>query len=114
VGKLVKIKSATILETVIALTIILVIFSIASTILVNTTISSIPVQKIKGREILKLYSAKTKLEKAFFDEEIKEGEFIINRQVKIDLYTTSLLKIQYSIFSANKIKIDGWQELVQQ
>lgn len=107
-----KIKGTTILETVVAMVIILIIFSIASTILINTTLSGVSFEKIKGRELLKLYSAKSKQEKSFFNEEIKEGEFILKREIKDDMEESQSLKIQYSVFSVSGIRLDSWQELV--
>ena len=96
-----------------ALTIILIVFSIATTIFVNTTFNSVPIQKIKARELLKIYSEKTNEEKSFFDEEIKEGDFVLKKEIKNDSYKMVLLQIQYSISNANGSKIEGWQELVQ-
>lgn len=107
-----KIKASTILETVVALVIILAIFSIATSIFINTAKVSVSIQKIKAREFLKVYAQKTKDEKLFYDEEQKEEDLIVKRELISNYKETSLITFRFSVYDINEVELASWNEQV--
>ena len=107
-----SLKSSTIIETIIALTIILIIFGIATTLFANIMNSTDSIKKIKAKNILESYAYQTVEEKLFFDSNEQVDEFIINRSIIDVTNSNNILKIHFSISTDQKLLICEWDQLV--
>lgn len=83
-GKIIhkRLAAATIIETIVAMVIILVLFGITTTVLVQTSVRSFSIKRIKAAQLVNTCFVKTNNEKAFFNEEIKMDEFVIKKEVQ--------------------------------
>ena len=77
-----KVKSSSLLETIIAMVIIMVVFGISIMIYVNITSSTFSTQKIKTDLLLKQLAITTLEKKSYFDETIEYEIITIDKQVQ--------------------------------
>lgn len=75
----IKLKAATLMESLVAMVVVLVCCGIAAMIYVNVMNSGNEREKLKAHLLLNETAIKTKSERLFLDEEIK-GEFITIRK----------------------------------
>jgi hypothetical protein len=79
-GRIKKVKGATLIETIVAMVIILVVFVISSMVFVQIAQSSSPLN-IKAKKMMEVYIEETTSSQIFTDEEISRGEFLFKRQI---------------------------------
>lgn len=77
-----KAKSSSLLETIVAMVIIMVVFSISIMIYVNITSSTFSLQKIKTDLLLQRLSVTTLEKKTYFDETIEYEIITIDKQIQ--------------------------------
>lgn len=77
----IKIKSATLVETIVALVLILALFAIVTTVILQTTKSAYSEEELYARQAIQEYVLNTDSAKAFFNEAIQKGALIIKREV---------------------------------
>ncbi len=102
-GKIVnkRISGATIIETVVAMVIILVLFSITTTVLVQTSLRSFSIKRIKAAQLVNTCFVKTTNEKAFFDEQLVMDEFLIKKEVQYYSRNKHILSVRISVADNN-------------
>lgn len=93
-----RITSATILETLVAMVILLTLFGIATTIFVQVTGSTYSVNKMAARYALDRYIAQTAELKTYFNEEFEEVGIHINKQVEVYNKGDNMVKIIFSVY----------------
>jgi type II secretory pathway pseudopilin PulG len=76
-----KIKSATLVETIVALVLILVLFAIVSTVLIQTTKSNYTAEQLHAKWAIQQYVLHTDSSRAFFEETIQSGDLLISRKI---------------------------------
>lgn len=107
-----KIAAATIIETMVAMTILLVLFGMAITLLVQVTLAGNSGKKIKAEQLLSDWAVKTKQDQQYVDEEITADGFLLKRTVKAAAGENGLLEIEYSIYEDGKKLLPDRKELV--
>jgi len=105
-----RLSAATIVETIVALVIILVLFGITTTLVVQITTSSFSVKKIKAGQLIQQYAVQTGKEKAFFDEEWVRDEFSVQRAVVEYGKRPNLVAVTFSVYN-NKQLVSRQQRL---
>jgi hypothetical protein len=103
--KNIKLKAATLVETIIALVIILVIFGIVTTFLVQVSLNSFSLQPARAAQLFNSYAAATDEKKSFFDEEIEQEGLIINREMIDDHPLPGLVHIKFRVYDKNRKQI---------
>jgi hypothetical protein len=107
-GKIKTIKAATLVETLAALIIIMIIFVIAITAFVQVSKSINPI-KIKAVTILDVYIAQTRENHSYEDGELLIDGFLIKREVaEID---GKKAKMNFTLFANGKL-IDTQQRII--
>ena len=96
--KYIRLKAATLIETIVALVIILVIFGIVTTFLVQISVNSFSLQHIKASQLVNIYANKTAEEKSFFDEQIEQDNLIIKRQIITDYSNPNLVHLKFMVY----------------
>lgn len=107
-----RLRAGTLLETMIALVIIVTIFGIATMVLVRVTAGSASVRKLRAERILERYAEDTRRQGLFTDEERSLDSFIIRREVKGTDISKNLWQIHYIIYDQGRIPLAEWQQLV--
>ena len=99
-GKLItdKVKAATLVETIVALVIILVITGITVTVFVRVTATGFSMKQMRAASLLNRYSMETKKQKSYFDEEFREGDFLVKKQVLENSYSEDIVWIKLSVY----------------
>lgn len=82
-----KVKATTILETVIAMVIILLVFVISTTVILNISKSGLTEKKIKANEEINIYVGQLKIEEPPFEIEEKINDFLL--RIKVDRYLSN-------------------------
>ena len=100
-----KVKSATLVETLVALLIILVITAITVTVIVQITVSGYSMQRIKAEALIERYINDAQNQKTFIDEDFQEGEFIVRKQIVENNSTKKFCWLRFSVFAANNKQI---------
>jgi hypothetical protein len=107
-----KIKSTTILETLVALTISVFLFLMVTVLFVQVTGRSVSIKKIRAHELLNNYSLETSEQKSYYDEERAAEEFILKRQVSAVDSLPGIIRIKFLIYEGNTQLLDQIDKLV--
>ena len=101
---MVKVKGATILETVIAMVIILIVFLVAGTIFLNISKSGLTEKRIRAYESLNNYYAQLKIEDIPHQGKEEINGFLINTAIENYKEKTGVALVHCWIYdSENKI-----------
>ena len=103
--KLKRFSSATLVETIIALTIILVIFGMTIIILTQTGQTSFSVKKIKAQFLIDQFAAETEQEKSFFNDSKDEDLFTMQKEVIENEIYKNIVIIKFSVLDRNNKNI---------
>jgi hypothetical protein len=106
-----SLKSSTILETIVALVIILTIFGIATVVFVRTTATSMSTSKLAAQQLLSAYAASTEQQRQFFNDDRRVGPFEIRRTVSASSNLPNLWQIHYYIYDRRDSLLSDWQSL---
>jgi hypothetical protein len=107
-----KLKSSTILETIVALVIILAFFGIATTVFVRVTATSMSTTKLRAEQLLKVYAEKTARERLFFDEEVIQEDLRLQRIALPAMGSPNLWEMRYSIYDSRDSLLSHWKSLL--
>jgi hypothetical protein len=107
-----RIRSTTILETIVALVVILTVFGTATTLFVRISATSTSVKMLSAQQVLKAYAENTEQQQLFFDEDRVIGRFEIKRQVSASGNFVNLWQIHYYIYDQNSVLLSQWQQYV--
>jgi len=113
-GKIIRsrIRAATILESIVALTILLVLFGISISLFVQVNLHGGSEKDVKAEQLLNEFSQATITEKRYFDEDIEKSGFILKKLVTEYPGKLGLLQIHYLVYDSNKKLLLDWNELV--
>jgi len=106
-----KIKASSILETLVALTILLVIFGIVTTVFVQVSLNSGSEKQFKVEQLLNEFAKSTKDERSYFDDEVKKDDFLLQRKVEKYYDNPVVVHIHFLIYDANNKLLQDWNEL---
>ncbi len=76
-----KLKASSLLETIVALMVIMIVFGIAMTIYVNVMKNSSSLSEVKASLRLDVLAKESKEKKAFFDEDFEEENIDFEKRV---------------------------------
>jgi type II secretory pathway pseudopilin PulG len=96
-----RLPAATLVETIVAMVIILVVFGIVTTVFVQATLTTASLKKLKAVQLANIYMEQTSEEKTFFDEETTKEDYKIVRQVTAYQGHTNLWKVSIVIYDNN-------------
>jgi uncharacterized membrane protein len=114
-GKIVnkRLAAATIIETVVAMVIILVLFAITTTVLVQTSLRSFSIKRIKAAQLVNTCFVKTANEKSFFNEQIAMDEYLIKKEVQQYGRNNNVLAIRIIVADNNNTELVSEQRLIR-
>ena len=95
-----RISAATLIETIIAMVIILTIFGIVTSVLVQSSIGYFSLSKMKATQMINEYAGETNDQKAFFDETIERNGFRITREINMDALSNTI-KIKFGVYNSD-------------
>jgi len=107
-----KIKAATLVETIVALTIILTAFSIALTVFVNILKTERSWDHLNAVLLLKQVSVDTKLKKIYFDEWLPVKQYDIVKKIEKYEENPHLLLLEIKIYTKNGNLLEQSKELI--
>lgn len=97
-----KLKSATLIEAIVAMVIIMAVFGLAMMIYVNVINSSVSARHVRIGLILKKAAEDTVASKRFFDEAFEEGGFAISKSVSKYDNVETLIRLRLEIVDGGK------------
>jgi hypothetical protein len=106
-----RLPASSILETVIALVIIMTIFGIATVLFVRVTASSGSVKMLIADQLLKEYAERTERRQQFFDSEDRIDGYELRRKVVRSDAWPRLCTIHYYIYDRNTQLLQEWQQI---
>lgn len=110
--KITKLKAATLMEVLAAITIIMTVISISTVVFVNVTGSSYTAEKLRSILLINEVSLETQKSKAFFDEDFTKEGLLVSK--KADKYNGSseLLLIHFAVYNESKKLLSERKEIV--
>jgi hypothetical protein len=102
-------RASSILETIAALVIILVIFGIGTSIFVSVSATTSSIERLRATQILKEYADNTEKYQQFHDEQQQLDSFEVRRAVTEEK-PGRLWKVQYSIYDRRHSLLAEWQQ----
>jgi hypothetical protein len=99
--KLIRLSAATLVETIIALVIIMAVFGITAIVLIQTNTTSFSVKKIKADNFINQFANETEYAKSFFDDQKELGSFIVQKKIEENRFDLSVEFIKFSVFDRN-------------
>ena len=107
-----KIKAATLVETIVALTIILTAFSIALIVFVNILKTERSWDHLNAVLLLKQVSVDTKLKKIYFDEWLPVKQYDIVKKIIKYEENPHLMLLEIKIYTKNGNLLEQSKELI--
>lgn len=111
-GKLKKLKASTLLESMVAMMIVMMCLGFFSMIYVNIMNSDNNRQKLKISLLLKTIANQTIKESKFIDEQIKQGDITIEKKIETYENTSNLKLIKLTANNENGNTINQYKQLV--
>jgi|ERR1035438_6298082 hypothetical protein len=108
-----KASGASILETIVALTIAAFLFSLVTVLFVQVTFSSISIKKIRAHELLQNYLSETGDQQKFLDEDIRQGDFILKKRVTGNDSLPGITRTRFLIYDNNEVLLDQMDVFMQ-
>ncbi len=99
--KITRLSSATLVETIVALVIILVLFAITATVLMQTTATSFSVKKLKAVQLIDRFADETEKDKSFFSDDKIEGLFTLQKRVEENDFKKKVLVVKFLVVDNN-------------
>lgn len=114
VGDYTRLRCNTLVEAIVALTVISILFGIATTYCVRLTTGTESLKKIRAANLLQMYADRTIADQAFFDAASPAGEFRVSREIEDTAAGPgNLIRIHFSVVDSNKVVLGGWDQLVK-
>lgn len=107
-----KLKAASLLETILALVITMLVFGIASMVYVNVLKSGITLSALTARQKLEVLAEETKRSKTFVSETVKEEGYTIEKSIEPYQGNTSLLKMELQVIDEQGKVLAEYKELL--
>jgi outer membrane PBP1 activator LpoA protein len=93
--------AATLVETIVALVIILALFGIASTVLIQTNKVSYSTKKIKADYFIDQFARETDQQKSFSDNQIEMDLFTIKKKIDENKFQQKVVLMRFSAIDKN-------------
>ena len=106
-----KIKAATLIESVVALTIISIVFAASLITFTSVTQSGNLNQKILAHQFIQAMAAETKTDKKYFEEEISKSDIKFIKTISL-INEKGLLKLSIKAVDKNGIQIEQYNEFL--
>lgn len=110
--KIKRLESAALLEVLVAITVIVLVFTAATIIFLNVTSSSYTGEKLRAGKALDWVLAETKRKKSFFDEDVKVGELRVEKIVVKYRNVDDLLLVELKAFNSNEKLLGERREIL--
>jgi hypothetical protein len=107
-----KIQAATLIESLIAMVIVMLSFGIATTVYVNVISSGNQLQKLKSELLLKRIASETIKAHLFLDEKITVDEITVQKKITSYNGSKDLLEISLQAFSSNEKLLCSYNILI--
>jgi hypothetical protein len=111
--KTIRVRGNTIVETIVALTVISILFGIATTFCVRLMTGTASMKKIRAANLLQLYADRTVTDKEFFDAVEPVNGLLLVRQVGSAAGPGDLINIHFSVVDSNKTVLSDWYQLIR-
>ena len=108
-----KIKGSTLVESLIAMVVVMVSFGVATTVYVNVLSSRDEIQKLKSMTILKKLAFESKQNRLFLDDNITVDGFVIEKKVVSYNGQKDLFQLKLKAFNQNEKQLAEYNELIQ-
>ena len=99
--KLIRFSAATLVETIVALVIIMTVFGIAATVLIQTNTTSFSTKKIKADNFIEQFARETVSEKSFFDDQKDLNLFTLQKKIEENRFDQETIFVKFSAFDKN-------------
>ncbi len=107
-----KLKAGTLMESLIAMIIIVVCLSISAIIYTNVLDSDKQYLKLKASQLLNQEALAAKSKKDFLDSEFKTGDWTIKKKFEVYEQTQNLLKMSLTAINSNNSTVIERNELI--
>lgn len=107
-----KIKGATLIESLIAMAVIMLCFGIATTVYVNVISSGNQLQKLKSQLLLKKIAVETKQSRLFLDEKISFDEIVVQKKIILYSGLKNIVQLNLKAYSKTGKLLSEYNELV--
>jgi predicted MPP superfamily phosphohydrolase len=108
-----RISGATIVETIVAMVIILVLFGITTSIFVQTSLHSFSVKKIRAAQLANEFFLKMSDDKNFNNEEVTKDDFLIKKNIEVYSKNGNVLAITIIVLDNNNKEIENQKRLIR-
>ena len=108
-----KFPAATLQETIVALTIVMICFSIALMVFVNVMKTENTRDQLKAHLILKEISQNTILEKSYYNDGFEKGNFSIEKQISNHPSIQSLGLLEIRVYKNSRLLIESIELFVK-
>ena len=98
-----RVIASTILETVVALVIIMTIVGIATTIFVRTSATLPTMQRLKAENVMKSYAERSQREREFFDDYEVIDSFAVKREVASAPRINNLWQMHFYVYNKDSV-----------
>lgn len=109
---MIKLKAATLQETIVALTIIMICLSIGLMVFVNVMRSDKASERLKANMLLKQAFAESSLKQGFYDEVYSVGRFVIEKQIHPYDSQQPVNVLEIMVFKNEKLLVKGKQLII--
>lgn len=110
--KMSRIKASSLLETIIALMVIMIVFGIAMTIYVNVMKNSTSLSELKASLKLEELARETKEKKSYFDESFNDESTLIEKKVKKYNDREGLLLLDFQAYDKTNKRLAERKEII--
>ncbi len=107
-----KIQAATLVETLIAMTIIIVCFGIGMMIYLNVLNSDRPWQSLKTYTLLKEIAKVIKVERSYFDDIITMDDYEIHKTIEKHVINDHLIELRLELYDQKGKPLKTRNELI--
>lgn len=107
-----KLKGTTLIESLIAMVVVMLCFGIATTVYVNVITSGNQVQKLKSQLLLKKIASETKQNRLFLDKKTSSDEIIVEKKIIQYGGMKNLLQLNLKAYTKNEKLLSEYNELV--
>ena len=108
-----KINASTLVESLIAMVVVVISFGIATTIYVNVLSSGEEFQRLKAVAILQKIAMETKQNRLYLDDNIVVDQFIVEKKVISYNGQKHLFQLKLKAYVQKEKQLDEYNELIQ-
>lgn len=107
-----KITASTLIESLIAMVVVMISFGVATTIYLNVMGAGKEQQKLKSRLIVEQLAFEAKKKHLFIDEKLSVGGFVVEKKVSHYKGKDNLVCLQFIVLDGNEKVMTRYNELI--